>query len=184
MTGWAPRVGFDISACPNLLAHHGRIGERSAVREVRGSRGRSRHDRRAVRSGYQIACGRARRYRASGARLPPSAELGRHRAFRLPSVEFIRPGPCVDLAGADLAFESARMLVLMLLPCRGIIHPAIGAGKIFDRPDAVSHGAIMRRIGPGFQPKPLLPSTTCYPELRIPGPFGNVFLTFQNQGRG
>jgi glutathione S-transferase len=39
MTGWAPRVGFDISACPNLLAHHGRIGERSAVREVRGIEG-------------------------------------------------------------------------------------------------------------------------------------------------
>jgi len=34
ITGWAPRVGFDISAYLNLLAHHGRIAGRDAVREV------------------------------------------------------------------------------------------------------------------------------------------------------
>jgi glutathione S-transferase len=34
ITAWAPRVGFDISAYPNLLAHHGRIAGRDAVREV------------------------------------------------------------------------------------------------------------------------------------------------------
>ncbi|HEY3791002.1 MAG TPA: glutathione S-transferase N-terminal domain-containing protein [Bradyrhizobium sp.] len=34
MTGWAPRVGFDISACPNLVAHHAGIADRDAVREV------------------------------------------------------------------------------------------------------------------------------------------------------
>jgi glutathione S-transferase len=34
MTGWAPRVGFDISGYPGLLAHHARIGDRDAVREV------------------------------------------------------------------------------------------------------------------------------------------------------
>jgi glutathione S-transferase len=34
MTGWAPRVGFDISAYPNVIAHHSRIGAREAVREV------------------------------------------------------------------------------------------------------------------------------------------------------
>jgi glutathione S-transferase len=34
MTGWTPRVGFDIRAYPNLIAHHSRIGERDAVREV------------------------------------------------------------------------------------------------------------------------------------------------------
>lgn len=34
MTGWAPRVRFDISGYPSLLAHHARIGDRDAVREV------------------------------------------------------------------------------------------------------------------------------------------------------
>lgn len=34
MTGWAPRVGFDISAYPHLIAHQSRIGARDAVREV------------------------------------------------------------------------------------------------------------------------------------------------------
>jgi glutathione S-transferase len=39
MTGWAPRVGFDISAYPNLIAHHTRIANRDAVREVEGIEG-------------------------------------------------------------------------------------------------------------------------------------------------
>ena len=34
MTGWTPRVGFDIRAYPNLVAHHARIADRDAVREV------------------------------------------------------------------------------------------------------------------------------------------------------
>jgi glutathione S-transferase len=34
MTGWTPRVGFDMRAYPNVMAHHFRIGERDAVREV------------------------------------------------------------------------------------------------------------------------------------------------------
>jgi glutathione S-transferase len=34
ITGWAPRVGFDIRAYPNLVAHHARIAKRDAVREV------------------------------------------------------------------------------------------------------------------------------------------------------
>jgi glutathione S-transferase len=34
MTCWAPRVRFDISAYPNLIAHHARIAERTSVREV------------------------------------------------------------------------------------------------------------------------------------------------------
>jgi len=36
ITGWAPRVGFDISACPNLIAHCARIARRDAVREIQG----------------------------------------------------------------------------------------------------------------------------------------------------
>jgi len=72
------------------------------------------------------------------------------------------------------------MLVLMLLLGRGVIHPAIGAVKIFDRPDAVSHGAMMRRLDLEFQPKRLLRSTTSYPERRIHGLFGSIFLTSGN----
>src|ERR1700744_4992255 len=34
MTGWMPRVGFDVGAYPNLAAHHARIADRAAVREV------------------------------------------------------------------------------------------------------------------------------------------------------
>jgi glutathione S-transferase len=34
MTAWTPRVGFDISAYPNLIAHHARIANRDAIREV------------------------------------------------------------------------------------------------------------------------------------------------------
>jgi glutathione S-transferase len=39
ITGWAPRVGFDIRAYPNLVAHHARIATRDAVREVQGIEG-------------------------------------------------------------------------------------------------------------------------------------------------
>ena len=34
MTNWTPRVGFDIHPYPNLVAHHARIANRDAVREV------------------------------------------------------------------------------------------------------------------------------------------------------
>lgn len=34
MTGWTPRVGFDIGAYPNLVAHYARIADRDTVREV------------------------------------------------------------------------------------------------------------------------------------------------------
>ena len=39
VTSWAPRVGFDISAYRNLIAHHARIAARDAVREVQGIEG-------------------------------------------------------------------------------------------------------------------------------------------------
>jgi glutathione S-transferase len=39
MTGWAPRVGFDVSTYPNLIAHQARIANRDAVREVQGIEG-------------------------------------------------------------------------------------------------------------------------------------------------
>jgi glutathione S-transferase len=34
MTGWMPRVGFDIASYPNLIAHQARLAGRDAVREV------------------------------------------------------------------------------------------------------------------------------------------------------
>jgi glutathione S-transferase len=34
MMGWTLRIGFDIQAYPNLVAHHTRIASRDAVREV------------------------------------------------------------------------------------------------------------------------------------------------------
>jgi glutathione S-transferase len=34
MTGWTPRVDFEIRAYPNLIAHHARIANRDAIREV------------------------------------------------------------------------------------------------------------------------------------------------------
>jgi len=39
ITGWTPRVGFDIHAYPNLVAHQARIAGRDAVREVHGIEG-------------------------------------------------------------------------------------------------------------------------------------------------
>jgi glutathione S-transferase len=39
ITGWTPRVGFDIHAYPNLVAHQARIARRDAVREVQGIEG-------------------------------------------------------------------------------------------------------------------------------------------------
>jgi glutathione S-transferase len=39
ITGWTPRVGFDIRAYSNLVAHQARIAKRDAVREVQGIEG-------------------------------------------------------------------------------------------------------------------------------------------------
>src|SRR5262249_29815229 len=39
MTGWAPRVGFDIRSYPNLIMHQSRIAERDAVSKVHGIEG-------------------------------------------------------------------------------------------------------------------------------------------------
>ena len=93
----------------------------------------------------------------------------------------MRARPRVDLAHANLTFKPAGMIMLMLLLCRGVIHPAIRAGKILDRPNAVSHRAIMRRLDLMFQPKRLLQSTTYYLDLRIRRLSGSGFLTSQSQ---
>ena len=49
------------------------------------------------------------------------------------------PRPAVHHAAADVAFEAAGVRLGVLLPCRGIVHAATGAGEFFDRPDAVGH---------------------------------------------
>jgi hypothetical protein len=65
-----------------------------------------------------------------------------------PAEVIMGAGPGVDFGLANPAFEIAGMLVLMLLPRRGIIHSATGAGKFFGGPDAACHGATMRRRRP------------------------------------
>jgi hypothetical protein len=77
---------------------------------------------------------------------------GRALLIGLPIEEIIKAGPCMDLGLADRTFETARMLVWMLLFCRSVIHPAIGAGEIFGRPYAAGHPASMPRPSPIFQP--------------------------------
>jgi Glutathione S-transferase, C-terminal domain len=58
MTDWTPRVGFDVHAYSNLVAHH--AGSPIATLYVKfiGSRGLSRHDPWTVRFGYQASRGR------------------------------------------------------------------------------------------------------------------------------
>jgi glutathione S-transferase len=34
MTGWTPRVGFEIRGYPNLISHHARIANRDSIREA------------------------------------------------------------------------------------------------------------------------------------------------------
>ena len=45
----------------------------------------------------------------------------------------------MDHGAANLAFETAGMLVRMLLFRRGVTHPAIGAGEVFGRPYPAAH---------------------------------------------
>ena len=87
-----------------------------------------------------------RRSSASTARLAGlSSENRRSRIDGLPAKEIIGAGPGVDFGLANPAFEIAGMLVLMLLPRRGVIHSATGAGKFFGGPDAACHSATMRQ---------------------------------------
>ena len=58
----------------------------------------------------------------------------------------------MDFGLTNPALEFARMLVGMLLPRCGVIHPATGAGKFFGGPDAVRHPAIMRQRRRGSSP--------------------------------
>jgi hypothetical protein len=74
----------------------------------------------------------------------------------------------MDLGLANLAFETAGMLVWMLLFGRDVVHPATGAGEIFGRPYAAGHPANMRREQDFFQ-------SVCLPQLTDPLPTGAEF---------
>jgi len=56
-----------------------------------------------------------------------------------PVEEIIKAGPGVDHGPANLAVETAGMMVRMLLLGRGVTHPAIGADEIFGGPYAAGH---------------------------------------------
>src|SRR6516164_1981995 len=81
-----------------------------AVKVGRGLRGRRRR--------LPSRCGR-----------PSFPKDGRPRLNGLPTEEIMMARPCVDLGIARTTFETARMLVRVLLFRRGIIHPATGAGE-------------------------------------------------------
>src|SRR5712671_8205893 len=87
---------------------------------------------------------------------PPFPKHGRPRLVDFPVEKIIIARPRVDLAPANLTAETARMLVWMLLPCRGVRQPAVGTAKIFGRPYATCHLINMRPRRPGSKPFPLL----------------------------
>jgi hypothetical protein len=77
---------------------------------------------------------------------PPSfPKHGRLRLVDLPIEEFIVARPRVNLDPTNLAAETTRVFVWMLLPNRGVRQPAIGTAKIFGGPYVACHSAIMRR---------------------------------------
>lgn len=110
---------------------------------------------------------------------PPSAKARGLRLVDFPIEKIIVAGPRVDLAPANLASEISRLLVCMLLPCRGVRHPAIGTAEIFDRPDVACHPAIMRRTEPAFQRRTQPRSMTSYSNPKILRLSDSVFLTPQ-----
>ena len=79
------------------------------------------------------------------------AKNGRLHRLGLPIEEIIKAGPGMDLGLANPAFETAGMLVRMLLSCRVVIHPATGAGEMFGGPNAACHPANMPRRPSVFQ---------------------------------
>jgi hypothetical protein len=81
----------------------------------------------------------------------------------LPIEEIIKAGPCVDLGLANLAFETAGTPLRVLLFCRRVIEPAIGAGEMFGRPYAAGHPINMRGASPIFQYRTLPQLMTHYP---------------------
>ena len=98
---------------------------------------------------------------------PPFPEYGRVRLIDFPIKKIIIARPCMDFGPANLAAETARMLVGMLLLCRSVRQPAIGTAKKFGRPYFACHPAFMRRAQHKLQRRQLLQSMTYYPNPRI-----------------
>jgi hypothetical protein len=103
----------------------------------------------------------------------------RLRLIDFPIEKIIIARPRVDLAPANLTSEISRLLVCMLISCRGVRHPAIGTAKIFGRPNVACHPAIMRRTEHVFQPRRLPQSMTSYSNPEIRRLSDSVFLTPQ-----
>jgi hypothetical protein len=115
----------------------------------------------------RVAFGRA-------CRLLLSSKSGRRPQIGgLPTEEIIDAGPGVDLGLAHLAAETAGTRFRVLLFCRGVIDPAIGAGEMFNRPYAAGHPANMRRASPVFQHRTLPPLMTHYPS-KGPAPISDL----------
>ena len=81
----------------------------------------------------------------------------------LPIEEIMGAGPCVDLGLANLATETARTGLRVLLLCRSVIDPAIGAGEMFGSPYAAGHVETMRRATAIFQQRTRPQLMTHYP---------------------
>ena len=82
---------------------------------------------------------------ASASALP--AEHRRDHSGGRPVEEIKTAGPSVNFGIANDAGETAGTLALKLLPGRGIVHAAAGAGELLEGPYAVGHGAIIRLRG-------------------------------------
>jgi hypothetical protein len=82
---------------------------------------------------------------------PSFAKDGRFHLIDLPIEKVVIARPRVHPAPANVTAECAGMLVGMMLPCRGVRQPAVGAAKIFGRPYIACHTLIMRSIERIFQ---------------------------------
>jgi len=96
---------------------------------------------------------------------PPFPKHGRVRLIDFPIEKIIIAGPRVDLGPANLAAETARMLVWMPLPCRDVRQPAIGTAKKFGRPYLACHACKYPHSADWFKPFSPPQLTTYYPDF-------------------
>jgi hypothetical protein len=85
-----------------------------------------------------------------------------------PIEKIIIAGPGVDFGPANLAAETAGMLVWMLLPGRDVRQPAIGTAEKFGGPYVAGHPANMQKIRSGSSRHPALELTTSYSDFIKP----------------
>lgn len=100
---------------------------------------------------------------------PPFTKDGCFDLVDSPIEIIVIAGPRVDLAAANLAVETAGMLVGIVLPGRGVGQPAIGASEIFGLPYVACHARIMRSIDALFQRVSLPSSMSHYLNRRKAG---------------